>query len=178
MPEKYLKKVCLLGDGAVGKTSLVRRFVADQFEDKYILTVGTKVVKRDIKTTVGGSEAMVTLMIWDILGQRMHDSLHAAYYSGASGALFVCDITRRETVDHLPEWIDAFRKVSPRSSILLLANKSDLPSWAATKDELDALAKRFETNAYLTSAKTGLNVENAFKEIGGSMCAPDALKSE
>lgn len=178
MAEKYLKKVCLLGDGAVGKTSLVRRFVADQFDDKYILTVGTKVVKRDIGITLGGNEVTVTLMLWDILGQRMHDSLHAAYYSGASGALIVCDITRRETVDHLQEWIDAFRKVSPRSSILLLANKSDLPSWAATKDELDAVAKKNGTSAHLTSAKMGLNVEVAFKEIGALMCAPDALKIE
>jgi small GTP-binding protein len=177
MPEKFLKKVCLLGDGAVGKTSLVRRFVSDQFEDKYILTVGTKVVKRDIKVNLSGSEAAVTLMIWDILGQRMHDSLHAAYYSGASGALIVCDITRRETFDHVPEWIEAFRKSSPNSCVLLLANKSDLPSWAATKDELEAMARKYDANGYLTSAKTGQKVEQAFGEIALKMCT-EASKPE
>jgi len=177
MPEKFLKKVCLLGDGAVGKTSLVRRFVSDQFEDKYILTVGTKVVKCDIKVSISGAEATVTLMIWDILGQRMHDSLHAAYYSGASGALIVCDITRRETFDHVPEWIEAFRKSSPKSCVLLLANKSDLPSWGATKDELDELARKYDANGYLTSAKTGQKVEQAFGEIALKMCT-EASKPE
>jgi small GTP-binding protein len=94
---KYIIKLCLLGDGAVGKTSLVRRFVFDVFDDKYLMSFGTKVVKKEIK--VGDTE--LDMMIWDILGQRTKDVLHAAYYRGATGALAVCDFTRPDTMKNL-----------------------------------------------------------------------------
>ena len=81
-PRNYILKVCLLGDGAVGKTSLVHRFVYDVFDDKYIMSFGTKVSKK----TVELADARVDLMIWDILGQKTHESLHSAYYRGAVGA--------------------------------------------------------------------------------------------
>jgi len=170
MPEKYLKKVCLLGDGGVGKTSLIRKFVFDQFDDKYIVTIGTKVVKKEISVSIAGLDAVVTLMIWDILGQKMHDSLHASYYRGAGGALLVCDILRRETFDHLLDWINVFRKSSPDAPFIILANKSDLSPWSVLKEDLDALAAKYNSTAYITSAKTGMNVEEAFRDLAVRMC--------
>lgn len=170
MQERFLKKVALLGDGAVGKTSLIRRFVSDQFDDKYIVTVGAKVVKRDTVIQRDGRDVRVTLMIWDILGQRMHDSLHAAYYQGGSGALIVCDLTRRETFEHIPAWIDAFRKVAPEACLVLLGNKSDLPGWAVKEEDLGRMGEHYGAPTYLTSAKVGSNVEAAFKKIAELMC--------
>jgi len=73
---KYIIKLCLLGDGAVGKTSLVRRFVFDVFDDKYLVSFGTKVSKKSMKI----GDADVDLLVWDILGQKSHEALHAAYY--------------------------------------------------------------------------------------------------
>ncbi len=158
--DKYILKVCLLGDGAVGKTSLVRRFVFDAFDDRYLMSFGTKVSKK----TVIFDETEVDLMVWDILGQRTQKSLHAAYYRGAAGALAVCDYTRRETFESLSSWIDGFLSVAGQVPIMILANKSDLDKSYAL-DDVKAFGDQIGSPILETSAKTGTNVENAFAEI-------------
>jgi small GTP-binding protein len=158
---KYIIKLCLLGDGAVGKTSLVRRFVFDVFDDKYLMSFGTKVVKKELK--VGDTE--LDMMIWDILGQRTQDALHAAYYRGATGALAVCDFTRPDTMKNLKSWLGNFRSVVGDMPIIILGNKSDLEK-RFTKSELEEFGKSVGCDTIETSAKTGLNVERAFIELG------------
>ncbi|MCJ7561771.1 MAG: GTP-binding protein [Thermoplasmata archaeon] len=154
---KYILKLCLLGDGAVGKTSLVRRYVHDSFDDKYLISFGTKVSKK----TVTVSEAAADLMIWDILGQKTHESLHSAYYRGAAGAFAVCDFTRRPTVESVATWIDGIRSVVGDIPIIMLANKSDLPKAFPSK-EIRSIASSKGCEMMETSAKTGENVEEAF----------------
>ncbi len=162
MPEgKYIIKLCLLGDGAVGKTSLVRRYVYDVFDDKYLMSFGTKVSKKSLK--VMGAE--IDLMIWDILGQKSHESLHAAYYRGAAGALAVCDFTRSETMRNLKSWIGSFRSVVGEMPVIILGNKSDLEK-TFTMPELESFGKSVGCDVLETSAKTGMNVETAFNEVG------------
>jgi small GTP-binding protein len=161
---KYILKLCLLGDGAVGKTSLVRRFVFDVFDDKYIMSFGTKVSK---KTVVIG-ESNVDLMIWDILGQRAHRSLHAAYYLGATGALCVCDLTRPETMESLTTWVEGFQSTAGPMPVVILGNKSDLPR-AVSHSELKSFGARSGSDSLETSAKTGENVEAAFDLITHKM---------
>lgn len=156
-PRNYILKLCLLGDGAVGKTSLVRRYVYDVFDDKYISTFGTKVTK---KSLVSG-DAQIDLMIWDILGQKVHGTLHAAYYKGAAGALAVCDYSRPETMRSLPAWIDDFRSVVGNVPVIVLGNKADLPK-AFEYAELKAFVEPMGCEVLETSAKTGQNVELAF----------------
>lgn len=158
---KYILKLCLLGDGAVGKTSLVRRFVFDVFDDKYLMSFGTKVSKK----TIAMADASVDLMIWDILGQRTYASLHAAYYKGAVGALAVCDFTRPETLKSLKSWIGSFRSVVGEMPVLILGNKADLDK-AYSLPELKSYGESVGCEVLETSAKTGLNVENAFLRIG------------
>lgn len=158
---KYILKLCLLGDGAVGKTSLVRRFVFDVFDDKYLQSFGTKVSKK----TIAVGDASVDLMIWDILGQKTHESLHAAYYKGAAGALAVCDFTRPETMRNLRSWLGSFRSVVGDQPVLILGNKADLEK-AFTFEELESFGASVNCPVMETSAKTGLNVERAFSEIG------------
>lgn len=158
---KYIIKLCLLGDGAVGKTSLVRRYVYDVFDDKYLISFGTKVSKKSFKV----GEAEMDLMIWDILGQRFNESLHAAYYRGAAGALAVCDYTRPETVRSLKSWLGSFRSVVGDMPIIILCNKSDLEK-KIPFDEVEAFGKEVGCSVLETSAKTGQNVELAFQEIG------------
>jgi len=107
-------KVCLLGDAAVGKTSLIRRFVLDQYDDKYISTVGTKVTKKkmDFEFPDLNSSVEVTLLIWDIMGQARNVlkstlSQYERYipqkdfYRNAKAAIIVCDITRKDTFEHI-----------------------------------------------------------------------------
>jgi small GTP-binding protein len=165
---KIMKKICLLGDGAVGKTTLIRKFVYDKFDDKYIMTFGTKVTKKDAHLTSRGAEFDLTMMIWDILGQRVHDSLHATYYQGAAGALIVCDVTRRQTLEGLDEWTKVFRNVCPDAPILFLGNKADLKEQTQfSEQELKAVADNYSTIQFFTSAKTGDHVEEAFMRLGG-----------
>ena len=170
MAKKLMKKVCLLGDGAVGKTSLIRKFVFDRFEDKYIMTFGTKVSKKQVDITRNGVDYSLTFLIWDILGQRVHNNLHAAYYKGASAAFVVCDTTRRETLDNMNEWISVFRSVNNNAPLILLGNKSDLvddAQFGAT--ELAELASKYSVPNHVTSAKTGVHVEESFLELGNSV---------
>jgi small GTP-binding protein len=170
MMKKLMKKVCLLGDGAVGKTSLIRKFVFDRFEDKYIMTFGTKVSKKQVTINRNDTDFVLTFLIWDILGQRVHDNLHSAYYQGASGAFIVCDTTRRETLVNMEEWITVFRKVNADAPLIFLGNKSDLKEKAQFGEgELAELGKKYSVPHHLTSAKTGDFVEESFLELGNSV---------
>src|SRR5437660_11429126 len=94
---KHVKaKVCLVGDVAVGKTSLIRRFVQDEFDDRYIATVGTKVTKKTVDVTWKGAPAMLDMMVWDIMGEKgFRDLLQEAYCEGSEGVGAGCD--RRRT---------------------------------------------------------------------------------
>jgi small GTP-binding protein len=163
---KYIVKLCLLGDGAVGKTSLVRRFVFDVFDDKYLMSFGTKVVKKELK--VGDTE--LDMMIWDILGQRTQDALHAAYYRGATGALAVCDFTRPDTMKNLKSWLGNFRSVVGNMPVIILGNKSDLEK-RFTLSQLEEYGRSVGCEVMETSAKSGLNVERAFLELGQKLVA-------
>jgi len=158
---KYIIKLCLLGDGAVGKTSLVRRFVFDVFDDKYLMSFGTKVSKKSMKV----GESALDLMIWDILGQKTHESLHAAYYRGAAGAFAVCDFTRPDTMKSLKSWLGSFRSVVGDKPVIILGNKADLEK-AYTLSELHSFGAEVGCEVLETSAKSGLNVEQAFGEMG------------
>jgi small GTP-binding protein len=163
-PDKYILKLCLLGDGAVGKTSLVRRFVFDAFDDKYLMSFGTKVTKK----VVDFDDVEVDLMIWDILGQKTQKTLHAAYYRGAAGALAVCDYTRPDTMQSLSTWVDGFVSVVGDMPITILVNKSDLDK-SYSLDDVKAFAGSIGAAVLETSAKTGENVEEAFSIMAKRM---------
>ena len=170
MPEiKYIRrKICLLGDAAVGKTSLVRRFVEDVFDDKYVVTLGTKVTMKEmnIKAPDPKQTMKITLMIWDILGQKELKRLQTGFYKGASGALIVADITRKETFKSIEDWVNSLFLTVGTVPVLLLLNKSDLSEQGVVKGGYIAdLTKRYDTTYLLTSAKTGKNVDLAFKRL-------------
>lgn len=176
MAKEINKKVILLGDGAVGKTSLIRKYVEDQFDDEYIFTIGTKVSRKDITVGTGDDEVIVNMVIWDILGQTDYHRTQAEAFKGAAGVLLVCDITRTETLKSLVDyWIPEFKKVAGKVPIVFLANKSDLKDqFKFTEAEFMEFAQKCvgpndTPLAYLTSAKTGDNVENAFISIAESM---------
>jgi small GTP-binding protein len=159
--KKFIRKVCLLGDGGVGKTSLVHRFVEDSFRDDYIVSFGTKVSKKVLEL----GDVELTLMLWDILGQKSDDALHSAYYKGANGALLVCDVTRIQTVEHLNKWRESFLQAAPGAKIVLVANKADLDP-KIDIGRLEVAAGMLGGKMIMTSAKTGEGVEAAFVELG------------
>ncbi len=167
--KRLIKKICILGDGAVGKTSLIRKYVYDMFEDKYLSTIGAKITKKVITLKYHGEkpDVILTLMIWDIAGQEDYRNVHPTYYQGAEGALVVCDKTRKETLDNLPKWVENLYNVSDNIPIVFLANKNDLKMQTSfNENDMKKMADKFGGNYFFTSAKTGENVENAFSEIG------------
>ncbi len=151
----YIRKIVMLGNPAVGKTSLVRKYVDNMFDDKYLSTIGAKPVNKKLKI----GDDTVVLMIWDLAGQTF--ALHPAYYSGAKGALLVCDMTRKETADSLEEWKSTLFSKAGEVPVIVLGNKSDLPNHEFGPADLEA--KGFDTLS--TSAKTGDNVEKAFTTL-------------
>src|SRR4030042_98086 len=158
-------KVCFIGDAGVGKTSLIKRFVLDVFDDRYIATIGTKVTKKIVDVEGQGGEPKVMMLVWDIMGQKgFRELLREAYFFGAHGAVAVCDMTNKETLEELRYWIKALTDVAGDVPIVFAGNKADLERERVVKDQdLEELAAKYKAKAYMTSAKTGQNVEAAFK---------------
>ena len=178
---KHVKaKVCLVGDIAVGKTSLIKRFVLDTFDDRYIATIGTKVTKKTVPCVWRGRPATIDLVIWDIMGERgFRQLLKESYFEGAHGVLAVCDLTRRDTLTDLYGWIDLVRANAGDVPFVFLGNKEDLRAKVVVQEEeLAAIAETHGASYLFTSAKTGVNVERAFeslaKEVARVVDAPSA----
>jgi small GTP-binding protein len=167
------KKICLIGDFSVGKTSLVRRFIENKFSDRYLTTIGVKISRKSV--TVGTSEQQakqVNLLVWDIEGHTKIKSIPTNYLQGAHGAIIVGDLTRTDTLKHLASHLELFFEINPQSKSIIAFNKSDL----ITTDKLNKLVElyNFENynqviNSYVTSAKTGDCVNNMFEQLATNL---------
>jgi small GTP-binding protein len=168
---KTLKsKICLVGEKAVGKTSLIRRYILNMYDDHYLTTIGTKISKKELRVFHPERDLLVDLdmTIWDIMGEKgFRELLKEAYFYGANGILAVTDITRRKTLDDLDDWIDGLEQVVGKVPTIIAVNKSDLTSGAQYGErDVEQIARAFECEYILTSAKTGENVEEAFRRLG------------
>jgi small GTP-binding protein len=159
------KKICLLGAFAVGKTSLIKRFVKGIFDDKYLSTVGVKIDKKLV--TINDERMM--LIVWDMEGTDVYNNVRESYLRGASGYLLVVDGTRRDTFEHAMKYAKRVEGVLGRIPNLVLLNKSDLiDSWELDDEDV----QRLEASGAVvrkTSAKTGDGVERAFLTLGRKM---------
>jgi small GTP-binding protein len=178
---KMARKVVLIGDPAVGKTSLIKKYVQDVFDDSYLNTIGAKVMKKNVgvKHAKTGEIVDLKLILWDIAGQETFSTVKRAYYKGASGAVVVCDVTRRETMEHMHKWIENLFDVSGVIPVYILVNKIDLEKEVAfTVEDVKKEFSPYEAPVYTSSAKTGHNVELVFHELGKSITvqgeSPDA----
>ncbi|MEM7348546.1 MAG: Rab family GTPase [Chloroflexota bacterium] len=161
------KKVCLLGDFAVGKTSLVRRFVEGVFEDKYLSTIGTKVSRKSLTLNHNNASVDMQMMLWDLAGGEKFDQVMSSYYRGAGAALLVCDLTRPETLDIVHRYIRDFWEINPGTPLILVGNKIDLVDMRLISDEsLNQVGNQYQMKVLTSSAKTGENVEMAFQMLG------------
>ncbi len=152
------KKICMLGSFAVGKTSLVRRFVESIYSDKYHTTVGVKVDKKVV--AVGADQ--ITLLLWDLEGAETEHDLRKSYLRGAAGYLLVADGTRADTLDKAVTLQSRAQETIGAVPFLLLLNKSDLiATWSLDRNQLEVLKQR-DWEVMDTSAKTGSGVEEAF----------------
>ena len=168
------RKVCLVGDFSVGKTSLIRRFVDGQFSDEYLSTVGVKLSRKvtPLLTPTAAGVAEVELLIWDIEGQTQFKAIAPSYLQGSKGAILVADVKRPETLKHLQDHLDLFFSVNKVGSIVIALNKADLVT-AERLAELQAthfFGDRSPVIAtYPTSAKTGVNVERIFQQLAADL---------
>lgn len=164
------KKVCLIGDFGVGKTSLIRCFVEQQFSDKYLSTVGVKISRKNLEVCVTNSDKKQTvqLLIWDLEGSNKFKNITTTYLQGASGAIIVADISRPETINNISEHIKMFLSINPQGLIIVALNKSDL----LTEEKLAHLLQQYHRHSdatglatYTTSAKTGYAVAEIFEKL-------------
>jgi small GTP-binding protein len=161
------KKICMLGSFAVGKTSLIRRFVESIYSDAYHTTVGVKVDKKVIRH----NNSDITLVLWDLYGEDEFQKMRWSYLRGAAGYLLVADGTRRNTLEKAFQLQQRVREELGEIPFIFVINKADLvQDW-----ELDAAMESQLTARNWTilrsSAKTGENVEEAFSQLTRKMLA-------
>ncbi|MEZ5460998.1 Rab family GTPase [Dokdonella sp.] len=155
------RKICMLGDFGVGKTSLVSRFVRQTFSENYLTTVGVKV---DSKEVDYGAAKPMKLVIWDIAGKSGLDALNMSYLRGASGLLLVADGTRESTLRAAIDLLMQSRSLLPEAQAILMVNKLDLVErWEVAPATLAELRQTLPVLE--TSARLGDGVEQAFIEM-------------
>ncbi|PNS08798.1 Rab family GTPase [Solilutibacter silvestris] len=156
------RKIILLGDFAVGKTSTVARSVRNTFSDTYLTTVGVRV---DSKAMAIDDDLHLRMVLWDIAGANTLDQLRSNYVMGAQGILLVADGTREDTVDTALELREqAWRLLGREVPVVLMLNKSDLAdAWAISQDRIRELQAQLPT--FTASAKTATGVEEAFAAL-------------
>ncbi|KAH0714193.1 hypothetical protein KY290_009052 [Solanum tuberosum] len=159
----YVFKVVLIGDSAVGKSQILARFARNEFSLDSKATIGVEFQTR----TLVIQRKSVKAQIWDTAGQERYRAVTSAYYRGAVGALLVYDITKRQTFDHIPRWLEELRAHADKNIvIMLIGNKTDLEDQRAVPTED---AKEFAQKEGLffleTSAMEATNVEDAFLTV-------------
>lgn len=170
----YHYKVVLVGEAAVGKTSLRRKYLGKGFDSSHIMTLGADFSMKDVQVHSGD---LLRMQLWDIAGQSLFESIRAQFLNGTAAAILVFDITRRVTFDKLEDWLHELWETNNYSDIplLIIGNKIDLNEDREVTEEdaknfVDSLKqnKNYKTSfvEYIeTSAKTGENVSSAFESL-------------
>ncbi len=161
-------KLALMGEGGVGKTSLIRRFVLNEYQDTYLHTVGTRVSKVELTVPHGvDTEVQMDMSIFDIMGQRgFKDLVRETYYHGSQALMGVCDLTRKDSLYALNEWIPSALEIAGDVPVYLVVNKKDLEDRRAiSEDEIRHVAEAFAAPIVYTSARIGTFVEDAFNAL-------------
>jgi small GTP-binding protein len=171
--ERYVFKVILIGDGAVGKTSLIRKFMEGRFKIDYLPTIGTQIYTKDV---LGEGDANVKLVVWDISGQQAFSSVRPDYYKGAKGVVLMFDLTRSETFEHLDGWFNEAMKYTRSPKVILAGSKCDLERDRKISQKYgETYASKIKAPYFETSAKDGKNVEKLFDMLA-EMLLEDSVR--
>ncbi len=159
-------KLVALGDGAVGKTSCIRRYTEGHFSEQYIMTIGTTFALKNIQVDIPGKGPVnCRIVLWDLAGQPSYNELRRRYMAGASMAIIVYDVTRPQTFLNIGEWFTKFVTVCPNATVAVVANKIDRPDRLVPPEAGKMIEKWLDVIHYETSAKTGENVDELFSEL-------------
>lgn len=163
------RNIVLLGDSAVGKTSLINRYSQGEFSETYSPTIGKAVKEKEASVEIDGFPLHMNFKVWDIIGQKGYTYSQATSFYDAKGALMVCDLTRPETLDSiLSYWIPLALRVIGPVPMVFLGNKSDLADQCAYGEkEIGQVADKCHAfgsgrEVLIVSAKTGEYVDQAF----------------
>ncbi|KAG8196547.1 hypothetical protein JTE90_003564 [Oedothorax gibbosus] len=176
MRKRSILKVLLLGDSAVGKTALVNRFVHKKFDSSYKATIGADFFTKDVNVC----GRVTTLQIWDTVGQERFQSMGISFYRGADCVVLVYDVTSPATYHAIETWKEEFLiHGSPREPtnfpFVVIGNKIDLENRVCCLDEVqDLMMRDYTVPCFLTSAKDGTNVEEAFSMVAKLALSVDA----
>ena len=154
-------KIVMLGDEAVGKTSIIVQHVEKRFEESYKMTIGTDISAKLME--IGGQN--IYLLIWDIGGQKKYKILRDSYLRGAFGAIIVYDVTNKNTYNHIIDWYDEAIQYCGKIPTILVGNKIDLTTKVISKEDGIKMAKEINAEFYETSAKTGESVNAVFAKL-------------
>jgi len=161
---EYAYKLILGGDGGVGKTSMVHRFVEDSFQTDYKSTIGTSIMKKECQFE--GLQSKVRFVIWDLAGQAQFKRVRQNYLTKAEAGILVFDVTRKETYENIENWYNEIKEITPSISLILVGNKIDLEDQRqVSHEEGEELAKKLSLPYIETSAKTGENINDAFRML-------------
>ncbi len=160
-------RIVLLGEATVGKTSLLRRFTDNVFDEEYKQTIGTTFSTKDVEFVDDDGEVrLVRLVIWDMGGQATYKELRRQYMKGASAAIIVYDVTQPETFMAMNNWYESLREVSPDALVVICANKIDLEGQRMVPQQPgEMLRDWYQAPYYETSAKTGDRVQEVFLTV-------------
>ncbi len=158
---KYSLKVVVVGDPAVGKSSLIRRFAENKFDDSYSPTLGADFNLKIVK--LPGMHVAMT--VWDIGGHEQFHDIRNFYYQGANCAIIVFDITRKVTFKSIKKWKEDIIKWTGKIPLAIFGNKIDLEKHEVSQNDIKKLFSKVHALFYKTSAKTGENVNSAFTEL-------------
>lgn len=163
MPQR---KVCLVGDFAVGKTSLFNRFVYNRFSESYLTTVGVLVQRKVVY--INGED--LTMILWDTEGGKDSSTINVSYVRGAAGAIIVCDLTRVGTILHCQGYVESLRHINTNIHLTLAGNKHDLlePDHKHLA-VIRQIAKKEQLPMTLTSAMSGEGVDAMFDTLGAAL---------
>ena len=169
--EQIIFKLSLLGDGSVGKTSLRHRYLGKEFSTSYLATLGADFAIKEVNYD---NQFTVRYQIWDLAGQPRFNQLRKTFYLGSQGAIIIYDVNSFDSFNNVKNWVNEFIANNGKGSgiILLVGNKIDLrnDNSVTTKqgedlaNSLSSIIKK-EVPFIETSAKTGQNIEDAFKLI-------------
>ncbi|MBD3253905.1 MAG: GTP-binding protein [Candidatus Lokiarchaeota archaeon] len=164
---EFVFKITVLGDAAVGKTSLINQYIEQSFQEDYKPTLGANIIRKDV--SVDEINANVRLIMWDLAGQEKYNVIRSMYFQGCVGALLVYDVTRHSTFDAInSKWLKDFKKyVKKEGTYILIGNKIDLSDQRVVDtEEGKNFANKIDASDFIeTSAKTGDNVEVAFQNL-------------
>lgn len=159
------RKICLLGDFAVGKTSLIRRFVYNKFAVDYQATIGVQVSRKEVMLE-SPKARKVGLVLWDLAGGETFSQMEEAYYRGGAGALLVADSMRPETFGMMNTYATTFTQINPGAALVIVFNKVDLmPDVVEIERRAEDMRARWGAPYFFTSALTGAQVERTFHKL-------------